>query len=108
MLRTPTARINKTVKDNSYQIVEFRGAKKHRKRVEAFDIAYGVLGFRKTGKIEITVDHIPSGYRVAVFPSEPRARQAARELMQVTDFTWLAPPDDIKQPVNAILKRLAR
>jgi hypothetical protein len=96
----------KEPKDLSYKIQLAAGRRRISKQVEADDIAYGIVGIRKSER-RWTLDHIPSGFKIGQFKTEANARQAVRELFEVTNFRWMTPPKHITNNVREILRRLA-
>ncbi len=100
----PKAKAGKLLGEFSYFIVEGPAGKEKKVQVDADEIAYNVFGIRKDGKRWI-LDHIPSGYRVKDFKTAAQAREAIRQLIQVSHFRWVKPPKAIRPQCVAILKQ---
>lgn len=76
------------------------------RKVEPIEIAYDRIGIRRADDQKaIILDHIPTGWKIGQFRTETKARQAIRELIQITDFKWTTPPPAIQSAVRDILKR---
>lgn len=94
------------IDNGTYTILCEANGKEVRREVEAEEICYDVIGMRsEDGKI--ILDHIPTGKRIARFANTRKAREAIRELMQLTNFKWKEPPAKIRPAVQEILGRLA-